>query len=353
MLGSVTQNGVLHDTSTLNQGDVDARMYAAYANDTWDITKDLRLDAGVRHEWYEFNGYALLTTQANLGDTTTLADDATRRFTGATQQHDLSPSITNWTVGLNYDFDRHFGNYVRASHLEVPPAATVAASVNPVILTTKADQYEVGLKTSFDRYYLYLTGFYTHFNPLNASFVAFNPATGRNDQAVPFYGEAIVKGIEADGALQIADRFSLGGSLTVQDPYYSHLTNTSGADPSRVNGKQIIREPKVFGNIRPTFHFNAGGNQFDIYGQYEYTGRRYVDFFNQTALPAFGTFGIGLTATRETWHFQVVGDNITNAHGLTEGNTRTDTLAGQGTANAIYGRPIFGRSFRFVVGKSW
>jgi iron complex outermembrane recepter protein len=353
VLGSVTQNGVLHDTTTLNQGKVDSTMYAVYANDTWDITNGLRLDAGVRHERYNFNGYALLTTQANLGDTTTLADDTTRRFTGATQQHTLSPSITNWTVGLNYDFTSHFGSYVRASHLEVPPAATVASSVNPVILTTKADQYEVGLKASFSRSYLYLTGFYTHFNPLNASFVAFNPTTGRNDQAVPFYGDVIVKGVEADGVLGLTSWLSLNGSLTVQDPYYSNLTNTSGADPTQVNGNQIIREPKIFGNIRPTFSFDAGGNHVEFYGRYEYTGKRYVDFFNQTALPAYGTFGVGATATRGTWQFQVVGDNLTNAHGLTEGNTRTDTLAGQGTANAIYGRPIFGRNFRFVVGKSW
>ena len=50
---------------------------------------------------------------------------------------------------------------------------------------------------------------------------------------------------------------------------------------------------------------------------------------------------------------QVVGDNIFNAKGLTEGNTRTDQLSGQGTADAIYGRPIFGRNVRLVVSKSW
>jgi hypothetical protein len=60
-----------------------------------------------------------------------------------------------------------------------------------------------------------------------------------------------------------------------------------------------------------------------------------------------------MTATRGTWQFQVVGDNVTNAHGLTEGNTRTDALSGQGSADAIYGRPIFGRSFRFVLSKAW
>jgi hypothetical protein len=43
---------------------------------------------------------------------------------------------------------------------------------------------------------------------------------------------------------------------------------------------------------------------------------------------------------------QLTVDNLTNAKGLTEGNPRSDVVAGQGTAEAVYGRPLFGRSFR-------
>ena len=48
-----------------------------------------------------------------------------------------------------------------------------------------------------------------------------------------------------------------------------------------------------------------------------------------------------------------MGDNLTNEKGLTEGNTRTDALAGQGSAEAIYGRPLFGRNVRLMVSRSW
>jgi hypothetical protein len=156
-----------------------------------------------------------------------------------------------------------------------------------------------------------------------------------------------------DGALQLTRWFYVDGSLTVQKPEYKDLVNGAGADPSAVNGNQIIREPKLFGNIRPTVSFDTGGNHVEMYGRYEYTSKRYVDFFNSTALPAYGEFGAGVTITRGSWQFQVVGDNLTDAHGLTEGNTRTDTLAGQGTKDAVYARPIFGRSARFVLSKSW
>jgi outer membrane receptor protein involved in Fe transport len=353
VLGSVTDRGVLRYGTTLNQGDVDSTVYSVYANDTWEVLPGLRIDGGIRHEWYHIEGYGLTSTSVNLGDAATLADNAVRSFTGARQSRTGTPVTTNWTIGANYDVSDHFGGYVRASHLEVPPQSSSFYGIDPVIIKTKADQYEAGLKTSFGRNYLYLTGFYTKFDPFNASFVAFNPVTGRNDQAVPFIGQAEVKGVEIDGTLAPVDWFFVSGSFTYQDPQYKNLANSSGADPTAVNGNQIIREPKVFGNVRPTLSFDVGGDGVEVYGRYEYTGRRFVDLFNNTRLPAYNTFGLGATLTHDGFQFQVVGDNIFNNKGLTEGNPRTDQLDGQTTRDAIYGRPIFGRSVRFIVSKAW
>ncbi|GGX97720.1 TonB-dependent receptor [Massilia dura] len=353
VLGSVTDNGVLRYTTTLNGGDVDARMGALYLNDTWDISDRLRLDAGVRTERYKYDGHALLTEAANLGDAATLADNNTRAFTGARQAHVIKPHTTNWTVGANYDFSTRFGGYARASHLEVPPTMQVASSVDPLVLTTKANQYEAGFKATFGRSYLYVTGFYTQFDPLNASFVAFNPVTGRNDQTVPFFGKAVIRGAEIDGAWHLAKRLVVNASLTFQDPEYRNFVSATGADPSRVVGNQIVREPRVFGNIRPSYSFSVGDNVVDVSGSYAYTGKRYVDLFNATALPSYRSVGAGILVTRGDWQFQLAGDNLTNAKGLTEGNPRTDTLAGQGSNVAIYGRPVFGRSARLMVSKAW
>ena len=353
VLGSVTQNGVLRYTTTLNQGEGDAQMIAFYANDTWDVTDGLRVDAGIRTERYSYKGIALPTTQVNLGDATTLADDTTRAFTGQVLDQRLKPNATNWTVGVNYDLSNNFGAYGRISNLEVPPQLGVVTGINATIVKTKARQYEVGLKASFGPHYLYATGFYTKFNPFNASFAAFNPLTGRNDQVLPFIGEASVKGVEVDGRVAPARWLSITGSVTWQDPEYANLQNTSGADPAAVNGKQIIREAKFFGNLRPSFDFNLGEQRVSVFGRYEWVGRRYVDLFNRTAMPGYQTTGAGVSVDRGPWHLQVVGDNLFNAHGLTEGNTRTDQFAGQGTSEAIYGRPLFGRNFRLIVSRSW
>lgn len=353
VIGKVTDNGVLNYAATLNQGDSDAKMFALYANDTWEIVPGLRIDGGIRHERYSYKGWAALTAQANLGDATTLADDATRAFTGVILNQKLKPNVTNWTVGANYDFSDHIGVYGRASHLETPPNVQTVMSINPTIITTVADQFEAGLKLASGRSYLYVTGFYTNFDPLNASFLAYDPTTGRNDVNVPFIGEAQVKGVEFDGAWNVVPWFTLNGALTISDPKYKNFQSATGADPEQAEGNQIVRQPKIYGNIRPSFDFTTGDTDVSIYGRYTYMGKRFVDLYNNTALPAYGTVGAGVTVKHGTWQLQVVGDNLFNAHGLTEGNTRTDSLAGQGSAEAIYGRPIFGRNFRLVIGKSW
>ncbi|GAA0447074.1 MULTISPECIES: TonB-dependent receptor [Sphingomonas] len=352
-LGRVTDNGVLNYAATLNQGDSDAKMFAIYANDTWEIVPGLRIDAGIRHERYSYEGWAALTEQADLGDRTTLADDATRAFTGAIINQKGKPNVTNWTVGANYDFSDHVGVYGRASHLETPPSVQTVMSINPTIITTVADQFEAGLKLAAGRSYLYVTGFYTNFDPLNASFLAYDPTTGRNDVNVPFIGEAQVKGVEFDGAWSVTPWFTLNGALTVSDPKYKNFESATGADPEQAEGNQIVRQPKIYGNIRPSFDFTSGETEISVYGRYTYMGKRYVDLYNNTALPSYGTIGAGVTLRRASWQVQVVGDNLFNAHGLTEGNTRTDSLSGQGSSEAIYGRPIFGRNFRLVVSKSW
>ena len=351
--GYVTDNGALNDASSLVGGKYDAQMVALYGTDTWDITDRLRIDLGLRHEWYSYNGYSQTTAAYNLGNATTLADNATRGFTGAIITTKLKPTATNWTVGANYDLSDRFGVYARASQLEVPAYASAVAISGSSLTASKAKLYEVGAKAVIGRSYLYLTGFYTKFDPLNASFTTFNPTTGRSDQIVNFVGSAEDKGIEADGLWHIRGPLSVSGALTIQDPKYINFTSSTGANAGGVAGKQIVRQPRIYGNIRPSLDFPLNGGHLSLYGRYDYVGKRYVDVTNTTALPAYGYFSAGLMFDHGPWSFQVVGDNITNAHGLTEGNTAGDTLTGQGTPDAIFGRPLWGRNARFSIGLKW
>jgi len=352
VLGAVTDNGVLRYGTTAIGGKSEITMYALYANDNWQLSDRLRIDAGIRHERYSFGGYSLGSVAADLGNAKTLADDATRTFAANPIKVDFDLNVTNWTVGANFDLTRRIGFYGRASRAsQVPGELTVILNSKPVV--NKATQYEVGLKVDLPVFSLYLTGFYSKFDPFNASFVAYNPVTGRNDQTLSFIGSAETKGVEIDATVRPVGWFSLAGSFTLSDPTISNLVNEFGGDAAAVEGNQISRQPKVYGNIRPTVKFRLGEAAVSTYLRWNYRGRQYVDLFNRTALPAYDTLGAGVTASWKDWEFQVVGDNITNAKGLTEGNVRGDLLTGQGTAEAVYGRPLFGRNVRFVVTRRW
>lgn len=261
-------------------------------------------------------------------------------------------SVTNWTVGGDFDLTDRIGFYGRVSReAQVPGEGIVYSGAVPVI--NRANQYEAGVKIDYPILSLYLTGFYTKFDPYNASFIAYNPQTGRTDQSLTFIGTAKTKGVEIDATLRPAPWFQLASAFTFSDPTIGNLFNETGASAAAVEGNQLIRQPKNYGNIRPTFTFHSGDATIATYLRWNYVGRRYVDLFNRTQLPSYNTLAAGITMSRPGWEAQIVGDNITNARGLTEGNTRTDTLSGQGSPIAIYGRPLFGRNVRLVLTKRW
>src|SRR6185437_3070787 len=170
-------------------------------------------------------------------------------------------------------------------------------------------------KIAYRQSYLYLTGFLTDFDPLNASFQSFNPQTGGFTN-VNFLGTARTSGVEADGNLQIGDLLhgarglSLFASVTVSSPEYRNFSSVTGASAAAILGKQIVREPKIYGHVGPAFDTKLGSDMdLRLYATYEYVGKRYVDVLNTTELPSFGTLGAGAILTRGEWQVQVVGDN--------------------------------------------
>jgi len=356
-LGSVTQNGSLHDTTGLYAGTMDAKMLALYLNDTWQINDKLSVDAGVRHEWLDYVGFNQNTSAQTLPGTS-LATTFARGFTGTSTPINMKPSQTNWTAGINYDFSKKLGVYARYSHLVVPPGLGSFLATTPTasplsFQSTVANQYEIGVKTEGQDGYLFLTGYATYFNPLNASFASFNPQTGANG-TVSFFGTAVDSGIEADGKWKVSKDFAIDGAFNIANPQYKDFSSVTGASAAAIYGKQIVREPKLYWHVRPNVNFKLENeNNLNLYATYSYTGQRYVDVLNTTALPSYATLGAGAIYSKgKDWKIQFDAQNLTNAQGLTEGNTRSDGLSGQGTPTAIYGRPIYGRNFRLTYTQS-
>lgn len=351
VLGSVTDNGVLKYASTLYSGFSDINHHAFYLSDTWQVTEQLSLEAGVRQNEYKGKGYYRIAAPVDLGDAATLADNAALGLTGAKLARSFKYDDTAWTVGANFNFNRTIGVYARASRSYQGPGEfnlIIPQNAAP----TAADQYEVGLKLDTSKLSVFATAFYTRFDPLAVSVFVTNPTTGALSFA-PFTATETNPGVELDVSWRPTSNLSLRSALTYVDAQIGSLVNASGLSPVKAEGNLPTRQPKYYGNLQPAYAFGFGDWKGEAYLDYAFVGKRYVDFANTTELPAYQTLGAGVTLSNQDWSIQLVGQNLTNEVGITEGNPRTDQLTGQGTAEVSYGRPIFGRNFRLVVARRW
>lgn len=348
VLGSVTDQGFLRYGSYYIGGRARSDRYALYIADNWQVNDALSLDMGFRNEWYDQTGTEWLTETRDLGDPTTMADDAAQGNSGETAVHRNKASNQAWTIGVNYEFNPRFAAFVRftRSFRSRNVWATVTANRNPDDKITGA---ELGLKYNRRSFSLFATGFYSGFNRLSIYGPTVNPDTGINESAV-YWGKLKVYGIEAEAVWRPVRAFELAGNLTLQRPRQRDLQESKyGNLGDAYDGKLPARVPQMVGRITPTLFFDAGRVPMSLYGTAAYTGLRYVDALNNTRLPAYTVIDLGVTARIGALDLQGTVTNATNTIGITEGNPRVDTLTGQGSDVVGFGRPIFGRTFRLVA----
>lgn len=355
-LGSVTENGFLDygDNNDMG-GAVDGTLWALYAADEWKLSKHLRLDGGVRHQSTRQHGYAVIRATQDLGNPATLADDNVGGPSGSVDRRHEHFRGTAWTLGGNYEFTPEFSAFARYTSSFRTPALSdiyLGATQAPAF-NSSVRQAEFGTKHRFPGGAAYATVFWNRFKPLRDAALTVGP----DGQVVStdFVGTTENYGVEFEGTWRVVPKLELTGNLTLQNPRYKSLAELStGRAIPGVEGNQIGRFPKVLGTFTPTLDFDLFGYQSKGYATVSYQGQRYVDSNNSTRLPAYTTLDAGLIVDLDSHlRLQVAGANLTNEIGLTEGNPRTDALEGQGTGNAIYARPIFGRTLRLSLTYNW
>ena len=347
-VGSVTERGfVQYGTNGNPGGHVEGRMIAPYVSDTWQATSALRFDAGLRIHNQRDRGYALLRSVQNLGDATTLADDNVGGASGQIENREASYHTKSWTLGTNLEVTRSLGLFGRyTSTFRTPNLSNIyQRATTPVVDILEA---ELGAKVRSRSFSLFSSVFWNKFSPLLEN-IALPNASGVFI-TIPFRAETKTYGAEVEATWAPVGFFELSGNVTVQNPEYVSLIDTRTNTSVAAGGNTLRRIPKRMLNLQPKFLFNAAGYRGEAYTALYYAGDRFVDSANKTTLPAFTTLDAGVTIFfNEHLSLQLVGSNLNNSAGLTEGNGRVDQLSGQGTREAIYGRPMFGRSFRTVV----
>jgi outer membrane receptor protein involved in Fe transport len=351
-LGYVTDSGVLRYNTADVTGELTTNKYALYMNDQWQPNELLRIDFGLRYEYYDGSGkYVPSNSGFNLGDASTLADNAVQRPRLQPIATGYNDDFVSWTVGGSYDLSKNFGLYGRASQSYRAPeeGELVRGVLTP---TTGAEQYEIGMKFLHPNLSAYVTAFYTRFEPFSASFQSFNPTNGRLQQ-LTFIGKATSPGVEVDVSVSPLAWLKLSSAFTYSKPKLGKLVNEFGAQATSVEGNLPVRQPELYGNLRADTVFKFGEQELLLGLRYDYVGRRFVDLQNTTQLPAYGTLAAQGTLNFGDWQLQLVGENLTEEKGLTEGNTRLDGLSGQGVPTAIFARTLYGRNFRMIATYRW
>lgn len=308
----------------------DARMFAIYAGDSWQISDKLRLDLGARYDFFNLNF--------------TLDDKFTVDVGG------LPNGITNKTANLdgdewagtgaiNYTVNNNFGVYVRGSKGNLWPnfdqirenVFTVESGdvTNGTVEPNLFNQAELGVKISQEVYSLFITAF---FNTVEI----FDGDVGSTRATALL--ETRTFGLELDAGLSV-DRFRVNLIGTYQN---GEITESAKA-PETV-GNSIWRQPDLQLRLAPSYEIQLSNNvTATIYGAIRYVGERWNDRDNAFQLDSYSKLDLGLDiSTSGGITFNISGDNLNDSDGLTEGDPRDPTSSN--------GRPIFGRSFRFSIG---
>lgn len=304
-------NGTLGAYAIADSGTADVN--AIYLADSWNVTDALRVDGAVREQKQKVN---FVIEGGNPG------------------QNQLNPSQTetSWTLGANYKVQSNFDVYVRASQgYHFPSFDDVRSELESPIAVPQDKPWDV---KSIE------AGLKFHNHAFDADVSVFDDkvvgAVYADVGVPPVVAGSKTTGLEFDGRWTS----DFGLSITTNDV----IENAKTDAPTQPNfdGKLAERIPSYQARITPTYEWHMGDAKATLYGTYMAIGKRYSDLANTQVLPAYSTINAGFIIDYRQFTFQLAGDNLTNSHGLTEGNPRF--LAGPGAAIPDV-RPIFGRSW--------
>lgn len=315
----------------------DGREYAFYAVDEYQITPELRFDAGIRYQNYKATG----TLENNNfgvdvdGDANTLYDSNTAVLNGTFNTISYKKGAWSWTAGLNYDFTSSLGAYVRYNRGNTNPFFDNLR--DGIRVSPRVDNYEGGIKLRTDLVSLYATLFHTNFKGLVTTVIG-------NSGPQASIGGARSTGVELEGQIRPIDNFAIAFSGTWLDAKYRNFFANNGA--TDLSGNRVQRQPKWQWRVTPSYDIEFGSDsKVSLYSTFAYVGDRFSDTGNTQDLPHYFKIDAGVTFdVNRALTFAVTADNLTDKVGLTEGDPRT---IGQTGGEVVNARPILGRSFRF------
>lgn len=294
VVGYLTDNGVLTYSSLDNSGSWDLESKNYYANIEYQLTDDLRVDAGYRYEDVIFN---VSGQDVNFGaplpnsDPMVLADDVAAINPNGKLYHGQSnPSDSTWTAGANYTITEEIAVYARYTdahdfgfngldfaYFNIP-AFGVPAGSNLLVSdgATNLKFGEMGFRIQQDDFSFFGTAFLTQ--NIDVSQRIRLPDGQLSEEII----DTEAKGFEFQGNWQISDYFSFDFSGVVQ------RAEVKAEGPQ--DGLKVNRLPEV--QLRTTLNYTFDNGA--AYLTAVHYGDRFANNENTLELPAVTTFDAGV-----------------------------------------------------------
>ncbi|MGC1521793.1 MAG: TonB-dependent receptor [Steroidobacteraceae bacterium] len=334
---------------------------ALYLSDSWKINNWL-FDASARLEHMDMTQQTTNQSPVQLGSQYDLWDNAVDLPNGTYTRASKTNTIPTFSLGANYEFTDHMSAYVRvnngvhfANFDDIRTNTQVAVngtSTNDVPLQTMRN-YEGGFKIQNRYTYIDASVYDKTFKGLLTT-----PVNIQNQPIGPpeVYGST-AKGVRlvgsvnpfADSDVQPVKDFKISVNANYMDGHYQNFqgcyiyTNITGQVVcGTINGQPLARTPKLGIIVTPSDMQVFSWGTLTESVTYEHVGQHYQDQTGLNPLGSYYDLGAGIVAdVGDNWEFRVMGSNLTNQFGLTEGNAR---FGGNAVQNEVgFGRSIVGR----------
>ena len=343
---------------------------AAYLSDSWKIDRWL-LDAGARLEHITLTQETSNYHKVQMGSQFDLWDNAVHLSDGTFSHGSRTNTRPTFSAGANYEFSDNMSAYVRINNgvllrifddvrCNVQDGTDGCPNVVPL---QTVQNYEFGFKIQNQWTYIDASAYHKEFQGISYTpkDIGGSPIGPATTYASTSTGGRLVGSVNpfatSDNKPLAAFKITVNG-IYENAHYKDHegcvVYNDINNQPvcGAINGNQLARLPKYQYRITPddTQVFSWGTLTEQL--TYEYIGKRFQDESNLTPLPSYWDLGAGIDArVGESWEFRLLGSNLTNEIGLTEGNAR---FGGNTVQNNVgMGRSIVGREVNLTAKYVW
>jgi hypothetical protein len=347
--------------------DGNASQVAAYISDSWKIDRWL-LDASVRFAHISLSQETTNLSPVQMGTQFDLWDNAVELPNGTRSHGHANNTMPTFSGGANYEFTDNMSVYGRINNghsfdvfddvrCQVYNGSNGCPSRVP---QSSVQNYEAGFKVQNRWTYIDASVYDKEFQglayqPFDVNHVPLGPAStyGSTAKGVRVVGSVNPLAVN-DNPLVSAFRITVNGIYEkahykdFQGCFVYQDINGNTVPCGTINGVQLARLPKSRVSVTPSDTQNMSWGTLTELISYEHVGEHYQDGTGLNPLGSYYDLAAGIDArVGENWEFRVLGSNLSNQIGLTEGNAR---FGGNAVQNGVaMGRSIPGREVNFTA----